>query len=319
MARNGTSPHAMRPCGGFSLVELMVALVIGLMLVFAVTGLLIGSSAGSRTNNRSTEIQNGGRDALEFLRRDLLHAGFRGMTWAEPVLDALGTVGGDCAPGMATNLRQRLWGANDGNPFAATCIPAASYGTGDVVVIRRAALAPATTLAADTLYLRSAYESGRIFKGNAPPTTGSFPWTPRQDYRLETVVYYVSPYTHSSTENPRIPALYRAALQPGPAMGTPELVASGIEDLQIQYGRLMTDGTTRYFDAASLSAATATTTDPSEWDEVVSVRIWLLARSATTEPGYRNTNTYALGERNVTVDDGYRRQVFSTVVQLRNS
>jgi hypothetical protein len=49
------------------------------------------------------------------------------------------------------------------------------------------------------------------------------------------------------------------------------------------------------------------------------MRIWLLARSATAEPGYVNTNSYLMGDQGAFVPgDGFRRQLFSTVVQLRN-
>lgn len=48
------------------------------------------------------------------------------------------------------------------------------------------------------------------------------------------------------------------------------------------------------------------------------VRAWLLLRTTAIERGDRNTATYILADRTITVNDGFRRQVFSTVVQLRN-
>ena len=51
---------------------------------------------------------------------------------------------------------------------------------------------------------------------------------------------------------------------------------------------------------------------------ILSVRIWLLARNVTPEPGYQNTQTYAMGDQSYTVNDSFRRQMFTTVVQLRN-
>jgi len=42
-------------------------------------------------------------------------------------------------------------------------------------------------------------------------------------------------------------------------------------------------------------------------------------RNSTPEPGYVNTTTYAMGDQNfVATGDGFRRQLFSSVVQLRN-
>jgi hypothetical protein len=54
------------------------------------------------------------------------------------------------------------------------------------------------------------------------------------------------------------------------------------------------------------------------WDDVNSVRIWVLARNSQPEPGYANTTTYQLGNQEITVNDNYRRQLFTHVVQLRN-
>jgi hypothetical protein len=44
----------------------------------------------------------------------------------------------------------------------------------------------------------------------------------------------------------------------------------------------------------------------------------LLARTAKVENGYSNTTSYAMGDQTYTVNDGFRRQLFTAVVQLRN-
>ena len=88
-------------------------------------------------------------------------------------------------------------------------------------------------------------------------------------------------------------------LGPGPAM-TPQLVASDIENMQVQYGVSTTAGI-RYYDASAVPA--------SLWTSVVAVRLWLLARSTDAEPGYSNTSTYTMGDQTVTASDGYQRQV----------
>jgi type IV pilus assembly protein PilW len=258
------------------------------------------------------------------LRRDLLHAGFRGVTWSAPsaISTTVGAITNECiGAGYATNLRQGIWGSNDNNPFSGTCIPAASYSTGDILVVRHAELATTATasLGATTLYLRSSYERGEVFQGNqSTALAATFTQTPNFNYALKVNTYYISPFTTSSTETPLVPALYRVVLGAGPAM-TSELVASNIENMQVRYGRYTTDQNTQFYQASNVSAtATATTTTSTEWDAVNSVRIWILVRSTRPEMGYSNTNTYQLGDVSVTVNDGYRRELFSTVVQLRN-
>ncbi len=104
----------------------------------------------------------------------------------------------------------------------------------------------------------------------------------------------------------------------------PELVVSGIEHMQVQYGRRSTAPNTQYFDefnainCPTCINGTSITDTTNIWDEVNSVRIWLLSRNALAEPGYSNTNTYTMGNQSYTVADNFRRQLFTTIVQLRN-
>ena len=315
------SPHppvARSQERGFTLIELMVASTLALFMLIGVSQLYLSSLSSEKTTASASEITTNGRYAIEVLRRDLMHAGFRGLSWAPPtwpLSTSLGTIAG----GFATNLRQGVWGANDTNPFAATCIPAANYSTGDVLVVRHVATTTAASLNANELYFRSAYERGEVFLGSQSTALATtFTQTPSFDYALETKVYYVSKFTDSSTETALVPALYRVTTAAGPAMSA-QLVASNIEDMQIRYGRLTPDLNTRFYPASSISpTADATTTTPTDWDSVNSVRIWILARSTKPEPGYTNTSTYTLGDKTVTVNDGYRREVFSAVAQLRN-
>lgn len=309
-------PRSLRHQLGLTLVELMISVTLGLIIIGSLMGVLASSSTNRASNERESELQTNGRYAIESLRRELLHAGFRGSTWAEPgAVVGVGAIATDCAAGFATNIRQGVWGTNDSNPFSATCLPAANYSTGDVLVVRRTAFLPSAVLGATTVYFRSAYERGQVFKGAVPNFVAEVPF---QDYALQTSVFYVNPFTTVTTESPRIPALYRKTLAAGPVYTT-SLLAANVEDMQIQYGLYTTDEMSRYYNANGVSAtATSTTTDPTEWDDVNMVRIWLLVRSSSPETGYTNTNTYQLGDKNVVVNDGFRRQVFSTVVQLRN-
>ena len=298
------------------LIELMISLAIGMFLIAGFIGAVATSSANSRSNERTSDLQSNGNAALQLLKREINHAGFRGLTWPDPTAAGLGTVSGDCAAGFSVNVRQGIWGSNNANPFTATCLPAGTYQSGDILVIRRGGLTPVTTVAANRLYVRSAYERAEVFLGATPPV---FAEVPVEDRPLETLVYYINRYSYSPSENPQIPALYRIALGPGPALGAPELVAPGVEAMELQFGRFATDGTTQFRNADSVSnTASSTTTTPTEWDDVNAVRVWLLVRAFTAEPGYANTTSYTLGDRVVTANDSVRREVFTTTVQIRN-
>lgn len=329
---------AMKPArsrvGGFSLIELMVAVAVGLLIAVGMVSGFAASSAGNATNSRVAEFRTNGRYATDFLRRELQHSGYLGINsnlataFRDDSLVSANDYG--CGAGFATNIREPISGANDSNPFSGSCIPSANYARGDILVVRRVGLQPilsvmkapasgtvAATYDANTLYVRSEYCRAKVFRGNAPLSNVAPSFVdngcgnPFEDYPLQTDVYYVSPYTNSATESPKIPALYRLTLGSGPAL-TAQLIASGIENMQVQYG-ITASGGTRFLDASAVAAA--------DWPNVVAVRLWLLARSSTVEPGYANTSSYAMGDRTgdnaYTVNDGFQRQVFPLVVQLR--
>lgn len=295
---------------GFTLVELMIALTLGLFLIGSLLAALLASASTGKARERAVDIQTNGSYALDLMKRDAMHAGFLGTTSLfYPDAPTSISVANVCDPNTIGKVSLRIWGANDANPYAGSCIPADSYARGDVLVVRHlSAAAVSAPFNSNRIYFRSAYEGGEFYTGPAAPdfsSTNRQP--PYSDHVLEETVYYVSPYTSSPTESPRVPALYRLRLGAGPAMA-PELVASGVEHMQVRFGQFDPLGGTQYLDASAVT----------DWDIVSSVQISLLLRGTTPEPGYRNTTTYTLGDQTIAVNDGYRRVVFGTVVQLRN-
>jgi type IV pilus assembly protein PilW len=324
---------------GFSLVELMVSIAIGLIVILALTGVLMSSSTNSKTNDRSSELQGNGRFALDHLKREIRHAGYRGNSWAEPNVPTttITPITNECLATGATagtfvsNIRQGIWGSNNSNPFSANCL-AAGYLRGDVLVVRRLGFSPLNgNSITNTLYFRSSYSAGEVFRGNgAAATTGSpaINGSPLADFVLQEFIYFIG----SDDYNTSVPALRRITLKGNgeDCNGTTlsavtmcnEMVVSGIEHMHVQYGRLDTALKTGYFSGSNISGSSSespTTLTSYAWDDVNSARVWLIARSANIEKGYSNTNSYVMGDLTYgPVSDGFRRQLFNTVVQLRN-
>ncbi len=67
-----------RYCAGFSLVELMIAITLGLVLMGGVLQMFIGSRVTYSTQQATSHIQETGRLALEFMARDIRMAGYIG-------------------------------------------------------------------------------------------------------------------------------------------------------------------------------------------------------------------------------------------------
>ena len=137
-------PHRLKEAG-FSLIEMMIAITIGLVILAALVGVLATSSGNSPTNDRTSELMTNGRFALNSMKQELRQAGYRGYTSVDPMPPvALGAISGECMESVVTagtfvsNIRQGVWGANDSNPFPANCIPTTNFASGnDILVVRR--------------------------------------------------------------------------------------------------------------------------------------------------------------------------------------
>jgi type IV pilus assembly protein PilW len=71
-----------------------------------------------------------------------------------------------------------------------------------------------------------------------------------------------------------------------------------------------------YVNAASVTCNGATNCNAAN---VVAVRIYVLARSLETTPGYTDTKTYQLGDISMgPFNDGFKRHVYSTTARLVN-
>lgn len=77
--------------GGLSLVELLVALMLGSMIAAAGIQLLLTTSKSYRLQNGMTDVQESGRFAIEYMTRDIRMAGY-GMAGAEGSGKCLSTV-----------------------------------------------------------------------------------------------------------------------------------------------------------------------------------------------------------------------------------
>lgn len=70
--------------GGFSLVELMIAMLLGLILMIGVINVFLSSSQTYRLQEAMFRVQESGRFALDIMARDLRDAGFQNVIPALP-------------------------------------------------------------------------------------------------------------------------------------------------------------------------------------------------------------------------------------------
>jgi type IV pilus assembly protein PilW len=98
-------PAAHRCQEGFSLVELMVALVIGLLILAGLLVAFSGNRATYRFNDQMMQIQEAGRFAMDTIREDLRMASYAGCN--NIALDKAVDISGASDP-----IEERIWGSD---------------------------------------------------------------------------------------------------------------------------------------------------------------------------------------------------------------
>jgi type IV pilus assembly protein PilW len=168
---------------GFSLVEVMVAITIGLLLLTGMTLIFVNSSEANRELQKTARQIENGRYAIAMISEDLRHAGFYGHLTAMPAAPAV--LPDPCEIASTANLVDALAYPVQGyrtpdlatvaDMSASTCdnknlLTAANLKPGsDVLVIRRAAttnLAPTDVAALNEVYIQANAALAQVRFGN---------------------------------------------------------------------------------------------------------------------------------------------------------
>lgn len=322
---------------GFSLVELLVAMVVGLIIITGVFSLHSVTRKTQVSNETQMDMIADARFAIEMISYDLRHVGMWGGTNKDGLIECKSTdapctgivpvnAAGDCAAGQYFNLTLALFATDGSNPYDGSCIKNENYvANTDVLEIRYADsnfIDPITgldkPLTDGQSYVRSNFVSGRVFTGATAPVLSAYDNSPQtHNYVLHSYTYYVSADTDAGDG---IPSLRRVALIKGPAMQDQTLV-SGVADLQVQFG-IDADGIKdtngnvtidRYVNANSIAAA--------DWPNVYAAKIWLLMRSDKPQIGVDTTKSFTIAGAPAQPfggQDGFRYFLVTSVVNLRN-
>jgi type IV pilus assembly protein PilW len=313
--------------GGYSIVELMVAVTVSLLIMAGLTTLFVENSRARAELERSNAQLENGRYAIDLLSGDLRNAGY--LAEFDPrALATPATLPDPCATDVTTlktAVPLHVQGVDDGGTVPA-CLSDVLAGT-DILVVRRAATCVAgtancddtgpyfqTTLCSDELEGPGAHYDIATNRASLTNLHKRDCSTVADVSRYLTHIYFVAADDNAGD---RIPTLKRAEL--GSAGFTVVPLVEGIENMQIEYGvdRPTIDGTP---DAYVTSPAT-----PEDWRRVVAVKVHLLARSTDRSPGYTDEKTYTLGLNSDGTaksvgpfGDGYKRHVFESLVRLNN-
>ncbi|MDO9598497.1 MAG: prepilin-type N-terminal cleavage/methylation domain-containing protein, partial [Azoarcus sp.] len=258
--RPSTVRHTQR---GFTLVELMIAVVISLLILIALVAVFLNTSRTNTEMARTNSIIENGRFAMQVLQDDVVHAGYWGQY--VPQYDDLTATGIPTdvpteAPAVCTayaawdtQYRTNLIGvpvqAFSDVPPGCDAVVADRKADTDVLVVRRVetCVAGSTGCAADvagTLYFQSSLcasdpaatpyvldTTGHTLRTRACSTILS----PKR--RFVSSIYYVRTYSEVIDDN--IPTLVRSRFDSSPgalAHQDPVPLVEGIEGFKVQLG-----------------------------------------------------------------------------------
>lgn len=322
-----TSTH-IKNQAGFTLIELMIAMVVGLILASGIVTLFVNGQKSFRVNDSIARMQDEARFAIREMSRDMAMAGYiaEPMNPASVTFDPSAITAIDCGDGaqpdsimsmtdVVTGELNMLTHIDDATGAAATaafdCFNAGEIEVGsDIVGIKRFAGndIDSADVVANTVYLRTNGSLGLLYMA---PLGAAFP-VPNSNWEYRPRIYYIRNFSEVAGDG--TPALCRKQMTFGNAAGTgieTECIARGIEDLQIEYG-LDTDGdgsANRYVPDPTLA----------EMQTVVSARIFLLARTTVEDFTYTDQKTYSLSNApDYQPADNFHRRLYTITVPVHN-
>ncbi|MGL5707447.1 MAG: PilW family protein [Aeromonas sp.] len=319
---------------GFTLVEWLVAMLLGLFLLAGVFTVFVMSRSSSEDAFDQSELQENGRLAIRLISQDIKWAGFFGAYTGQStqVGSSLSLSAGSIVSASSDCLDERtvgslpsplgpirgLWvsrvSASKGlSGF--TCIDANDrVANSDVISIKRLVGRPIPAsegLDTNRFYMATNSQEARVIKGSETrPLFGAN--NESQIWEYQHYIYYLS-------QEDGIPVLRKRYLTVnGGSALIGGAMAEGVEHMVLMFGvddSVIPDGRIdRYLSADQMTAQS--------WNEsrVLGVRLFLLIRAAKESARYKNNNTYQLGNLPPIKGngDGYRRLLLESSIALRN-
>lgn len=265
---------------GLSLIELLVSMIIGLFITIGISSVYVGNKRTSMTTDELSLLQANGRAVLEQLTEVIEHTGYKSMGGSLGadmfILEAVST--SRCRDGTDSVNNPTLFSAIENNTATGDTIGVVYLGDDSLVADCTGAEIPNDCRLYDT--------------GTAPIIAAA----------------RIYNYFQSKVDADGMPVLMCS----GSVGGTEEVVAEGVENLQISYGE----------DADGDGAADrfVNSDDVTNWASIVSVNVAVLVRSLNPVASAASSRSYQLlDDVIINTNDKYLRAVFTTTIRLRNA
>ncbi|TMH29159.1 MAG: prepilin-type N-terminal cleavage/methylation domain-containing protein [Betaproteobacteria bacterium] len=321
---------------GFTLVELMVGLTVGLIVIAVVTTIFVNVSNNRRDMQRTGRQIENGRFAVQLLEDDIVNAGYFGEF--DPRSVGPPAAKPDPCSTTVADMKNMLMMHIQGYAAAAakpSCMSDVRSNTA-AVAVRRVATCIVGDANCDTATIGQIYFQSTLCNAELSSVPISTQYVvaaqPSSAFSLHKHdcatpgslrAYVMHIYFVANNNDPGdgIPTLKRAEIGTDGEFSIVPLV-EGVEDLQLEYG-LDTNGDSMP-DATSADPGTygGCAADPcyiANWLNVMTVKIYLLSRSTEATPGYTDTKTYPLGPRtDGPFNDGFKRHAYTETIRLNN-
>ena len=288
MKRNSGFSTTLEQSRGYSLIELLIAMSIGLFLIMIAMKGIINSKVSYRANNAIYDINANATAALQAIVNVVGHAGYPSTNlW---FIDKAFYVPSDEAPSV-----KRCFASADG---------------GARVVSNTASNASITTQDAFNDQL-----SVMFYPDNPNDSTALY-WKDcggsysNSDARAEKCS--ADPYLGQGRDALVYTSLLikNEALSCKSSRGTSNPIAEGIEHMQFSYG-------VRQLDSLHYKTATEVST-ANQWGDVVSIKVGLLVKSLEEIHAVSKSEQFVVLDEIYIKNDRYIRKVFNTTIKLRN-
>ena len=299
-----------RSSRGYSLVELMVAVLIGLVLLAGVMQVFITSKQGYQVQASASRSQESSRFAMEYMTRYIaladLWSGVKSSSVSvvtSPTSFGNSSGAASCGGSWAINPQDGIHGYAGGTSVAnppSSCFSGTYVAQSDVLAIRYADPENYCSTANFSGGSSSSGSSGSAACGSAfpfwvrtqigmrsevvnSPTSSSITGDAADgvlNYPFQMAVFYISTVDNGEGPTPTL-----SVLLSGPSGVTVQPLADGVEMLKFQYGIDTNNDQSvdQYVDAGSVG----------NWSQVLSVRVSMVVRGDTLD-NFTDTQSYQL-------------------------
>jgi type IV pilus assembly protein PilW len=309
---------------GLSLIEMMVAMVIGAVLIFGAAQVYVTSKGAYGVNESVARLQETARYAMSVIEPDVRMSNYWGLLKGAAVIVgqlpqgvgmplapvAAGAPANICGRNFATDVSTNLQGDNNVYALSTTrqagCNTLLDLSTGvawtttpvttaDTLTVRRASVFDSAPGPAGTLQVCTSRIAGRLMSDGLAASCPAAVAGQAEEFatsKLKNLIvdtYYVD---RNSQQQANLPSLRRKTLTSvgGVTQFRDQEIIAGVEDMQVQFGIDPIGNTgvaTRYVNPDGVPAGA----------QIVAVRVWLLIRGDAPENNFLDNRIYQYGDR----------------------